>query len=300
MVQPVTGYEYFTLDVFTKDRFAGNSLAVVNDADGLDDEQMQKIAQEFNLAETVFVLPPENSENNARLRIFTPTRELPFAGHPTLGAAVLLAQFSSIKGELLLEQQVGVVPVTVEVDAQGLAYAEFTAARLPVEIENVPSNSLIADVLGIDENNIGFGLHKSCVFDAGNAPLFVPVKSRQVLAGVKPGQDKWERLGRAGEFGVYIYCRGTNGFAQFHARLFSLEGSIVEDPVTGSAAVAFAGVLNEALMLEDGEHDWIISQGEDMGRPGKIYLKCKVEQSKIVTVKIGGHALRMSRGVITV
>ncbi len=305
MGQMVTGCEYFTLDVFTTERFGGNPLAVVNEADQLSDEVMQKIATEFNLSETVFVLRASDQENTAKLRIFTPTRELPFAGHPTIGTAILLAEMGSDFSQdwsktIKFEENIGVVHVEVSKTLGGPTYGELTAAKMPEYVGGEPDHDIVANALGISVQDIGFGLHKVAVYDAGNAPLFVPLASREALEKINPKSGNWADLGQGGEFGIYAYCRGNNGSEEFHARLFGPEHGIVEDPATGSAAVAFAGALKEALVLEDGDHSWVIHQGEDMGRPSRIDLKAVVTGGEVVAVKVGGNALRVSRGVIAV
>ncbi len=305
MGQMVTGCEYFTLDVFTTERFGGNPLAVVNEADRLSDQVMQKIACEFNLSETVFVMRASSPENTAKLRIFTPTKELPFAGHPTIGTAILLAEMGADflndwTKTIRFEEQIGLVQVEVTKTTDQPAYGELTAARMPEYVGGEPENDRVASALGIKAKDIGFGLHKVAIYDAGNAPLFVPLASREILEKISPNLQDWENLGVAGDFGIYAYCRGGNGSQEFHARLFGPENGIVEDPATGSAAVAFAGALNEALVLENGDHSWVIHQGEDMGRPSRIDLKAVVSDGELVEVKVGGNALRVSRGVIAV
>jgi len=310
MLQPVAGLEFFTLDVFTTERFRGNPLAVVNEADCLSDEQMQTIAAEFNLSETVFVLKPEGPDNTAAVRIFTPSKELPFAGHPTIGTAILLtelgADFSrNLKKTIRLEEKIGLVSVEVQKKEGGPAYAQLSAVKMPRKILEVPDNSLVAAALNIKPDDIGFGLHKVTMYEAGNSPLFVPVASRQLLADVRPdlaawGSLGWDGLGEAGNFGIYVYYRGKNGCDEFHTRFFGLEVGIIEDPATGSAVVPFAGALNEALMLEDGEHSWAVHQGEDMGRASRLDLNVKIKDSAVIEIKVGGNAVRVSRGVISV
>jgi trans-2,3-dihydro-3-hydroxyanthranilate isomerase len=302
--QPVLGLEYFTLDVFTNQRFGGNPLAVVMDADRLDDALMLQIAAEFNLSETVFVCKAREAENDAWLRIFTPTRELPFAGHPVLGAAMLVGELGSdmsrdLRKTVRLDVSVGVVSVLVSRRAGGGVYCQLDAAKLPVKVGKVPDDQVIADALGIDVARIGYGLHRACRYDAGNAPLFVPVEARAVLAHINVDQSAWQSLEKAGEFGIYAYCRGPVDSNRFHSRFFGPEHTIVEDPATGSAAVAFAGALNEALMLEDGTHRWQVMQGEDMGRPSQIDLVAQVDRGLLKSVKVGGGCVRVSRGVIS-
>lgn len=304
MGQPVLGLEFFTLDVFTDQRFGGNPLAVVLGADGLSDAQMALIAREFNLSETLFVQTPEDPANSAKVRIFTPTQELPFAGHPTVGAASLLADMGSdlsqaLDQEIRLEEKVGVVPVKVSRPVGEAIYGELTAAQLPAPLECEATARQVAAALSLAENDIGFGLHETCVFDAGNAPIFVPVASRNALAMAKPAAQDWSGLGTPGKFGAYVYCRAENKPDCFHARFFAPEVGVVEDPATGSAAVAFAGALNKALMLENGAHRWNILQGEDMGRPSLLELSVEVENSALMQVRVGGNSVRVSRGVLT-
>lgn len=305
MGQAVQGCEFFTLDVFTDQAFCGNPLAVVVDADHLSDQSMQLVAREFNLSETVFVTRPQNPSHNARMRIFTPTRELPFAGHPTIGTAVLLADLGTDRSKPLrttvrFEQQVGLVSVDVNRLVDEPAYAELRAASLPVSVTGVPDAPTVAAALSIEAKSIGYGLHEICRYEAGNAPLFVPLKSRKVLSDIQVSETHWPALGEAGSFGIYAYCRGDNGHSRYHARFFGPEVGVLEDPATGSAVVAMAGALHAALVPEDGLHHWTIKQGEDMGRPSHIDLKADIGGGEIKTVLLGGHAVRVSRGVIGV
>ena len=215
---------FFTLDVFTETALAGNPLAVVVDADGLDDQRMQAIAREFNLSETVFVLEPRNPVHSARVRIFTPTRELPFAGHPTIGAACLIghlrAQDMLGTGDLriVLEEPVGDVVCLVR-RRQGRALAaDFALPRLPERLEGAPTPAEIALGLGLTPDDIGFDRHQPSLFSAGAPFLFVPVRSLPAVARPRLGDMPWsQNLGPA----AYLYTREVveTGSA-FHARMF--------------------------------------------------------------------------------
>ena len=177
-------FSFHTLDVFTTEVFAGNPLAVVLDAQALDDAQMQKIAAEFNLSETVFVLPPDDEANTAKLRIFTPARELAFAGHPTVGTAILLADLFGIKDEVRLEEGVGLVPVTLAAREQGM-HAQFSAAVMPEPWTNVPSDKKIARALSLKDHQLGVR-HASCQ----------RVQSRQSSGAVCPAERPGHADGR--------------------------------------------------------------------------------------------------------
>ncbi|MCC2109686.1 MAG: PhzF family phenazine biosynthesis protein, partial [Hyphomicrobiales bacterium] len=186
---------FFTLDVFAKTPLEGNPLGVVVDAEGLNDAQMQRIAREFNLSETVFVLPARNPVNTARIRIFTPAMELPFAGHPTVGSAVLLASLRApeLAGArdltVVLEEEVGDVNCTVRLEKRGASFAYFDLPRLPEKIGAADARA-IADALALDEKDIGFDGHTPVVWSAGTPFCFVPVSGLDAIARARPDAQK--------------------------------------------------------------------------------------------------------------
>lgn len=290
-------YPFHTLDVFTTEVFTGNPLAVVLEAQSLDTEQMQKIAVEFNLSETVFVLPPEDEANTARLRIFTPDRELAFAGHPTIGTAILLADLFGLEGEVRLEEGVGLVPVALENREHG-TFAKLSAAVMPEPWTNVPSDKKIAAALSLKENQIGFGTHRASVFNPGNHPmLYVPLKDRKALAEAKISMADWPALGAAGAFLAYLYCEGKAGSGvSYHARAYTPLTGIFEDPATGSAAAGFPGPLLSYEGPWEGTGQWVIMQGEDMGRPSRIELEADAVKGSLKAIRVGGHAVMVSAG----
>ncbi len=294
--------EFHTLDVFTDTRFGGNPLAVVLDADELSADAMQTIAREFNLSETVFVMAAAEAANSARVRIFTPARELPFAGHPTVGCAVLLAEMGREEGDVFestirLEEKVGLVEVLVRRLGPEPAYGELTAARLPEPCGKVPSTEKIAAALSLAPIDIGFGSHCPGLYTAGNAFLFAPLASRSALARAKVDTAGWEALAEAVGVGVYLYCAG-DGPADYHARLYAPGSGVVEDPATGSAAAAMPGALLVAGALNAGVNAVTIAQGEDMGRPSLIRLFADIEGGAITQVRVGGQAVRVSSGLV--
>jgi trans-2,3-dihydro-3-hydroxyanthranilate isomerase len=294
--------KFHTLDVFTKDALAGNPLAVVLDCDGLDDRAMQAIAREFNLSETVFVFEPRDPVNTARLRIFTPGRELPFAGHPTVGTAVLLAQLRA--PELLAQQDLRVVVEEGVGDIVCVARhrpnqapaAYFTLPRLPEPAGEAPPIETLALRLDLDPGDIGFGAHRPTVYSAGNPFLFAPIASRAALAKARPNAHAW---GAGGDPGVFLYTReAERSDSSFRARMFAAGLGVVEDPATGSAVAAFAGVLMRFEKPADGETTYIVEQGFEMGRPSLISLGLEIEGDALRSATIGGSAVMISQGTI--
>jgi trans-2,3-dihydro-3-hydroxyanthranilate isomerase len=297
---------YHVLDVFTDTRFGGNPLAVVLDADQLDGKRMQTIAREFNLSETVFVLKPENAAHTARVRIFTPAKELPFAGHPTVGTGVLLAGLrapaGAVSGDALvvLEEQIGPVRVGVRQRAGTAPFGEFDAPRLPKESGVLPSAERLAAALGLIPSEIGFENHKPTRYSAGNTFAFVPLAGLEAMEKARIATTHWDAALPDGT-GAFLYCRQTlHTTSAFHARMFSPAMGVPEDPATGSAAAAFAGVIHRFDTLPDGAHKRVIEQGFEMGRPSLIELSLGIGAGQRETVRIGGHAVRVAEGRIEV
>lgn len=297
---------YHILDVFTEHRFSGNPLAVVLAADHLDQGRMQDIARELNLSETAFVLAPDNAAHSARMRIFTPSRELPFAGHPTVGTAALLAELKTPEhnGErdaiIALEQTIGIVRVGVRSRNGAAPFAEFDAPRLPAEAGALPSIDRLAAGVGLMPSEIGFENHKPACFAAGNAFAFIPVTTMEALAKARVNGEHWTAaFEEQGLVGAYLYTRQcAHTGSAFHARMFAPGVGVPEDPATGSAAVCLAGVVHQFDDLPDGVHRRVIEQGFEMGRPGYITLALTVLGGKLANVRIGGHAVRVAEGMI--
>lgn len=293
---------FVTLDVFTAERFTGNPLAVVLDAEGLDTATMQTIAKEFNLSETVFVFPPTEPRQRADIRIFTPGRELPFAGHPTVGTAVLLAILDQ-EGQpgaaaFGLREQVGIVPCAVEVQDGMSGAARFRLPRLPFTWGEGKDSATCAWALGLDPTEIGFDRHVPSRHSAGVAYDLVPVASLEALAKSKPQGEAFDKaFGDSDHPAPYVYARMPQAEGlRFRARMFGLGMGIPEDPATGSAAAAFAGALMQCEPLGDGEHNIVIEQGVEMGRPSEIALQMVIKNGELVSAEIGGSAVLVSRG----
>jgi trans-2,3-dihydro-3-hydroxyanthranilate isomerase len=295
---------FYTLDVFADRPLAGNPLAVVLDSEGLDTPDMQAIAREFNLSETTFVTEPRDPVNTAGLRIFTPGRELPFAGHPTIGSAVTIAFVRAPemlgRGELqiVLEEEVG--PVRCGVRRKGSVYfASFALTALPFTVPGVPEVAEVAGGLGLDASDIGFDRHKISRYSCGTPYTFVPVAGLNAISRAVPAGSSFRDV--FGEMGAFLYTRETTSPDHaVHARMFAPQFGIPEDPATGSAAAAFAGVAREFEKPEDGVHAITIEQGFEMGRPSLIQLTMEIRGGELVAGEIGGSAVIVSQGTIDV
>lgn len=296
--------QFHTLDVFTDRRFGGNPLAVVHEADALTSEQMQQIARELNLSETVFVLKADNPAHSAKVRIFTPESEVPFAGHPTIGTAILLAELRTpiVNGErdaiIALEQPIGIVRVGVRLRAGEAHFAEFDAPRLPEKTGTLVSRDRLADAIGLLPREIGFENHTALRFYSGNTFAFIPVATLEAIAKARISGAHWASAFPENEVdGVYLYTRQcVHKASAFHARMFAPKFGIPEDPATGSATVGFAGVVNEFDDLPDGAHKRVIEQGYEMDRPSTIVLTLVIEGGGLDIVRIGGNAVRVAEG----
>ena len=302
-------YAFHTLDVFTATRFSGNPLAVVLDADPLSTAEMQKIARELALSETVFVLAAENPAHSAKMRIFTPTQEVPFAGHPTVGTAILLTvlkgQFSSGEADALvvLEQNVGTVRVGVRLRPGEAPFAEFDAPKLPeLAPGSMPGVERLAAAVGLLPSEIGFENHQPSRSAAGNGFALIPVGTLEALGKAKVNRAQWQpAFADAAVIGAFLYtreCVHTN--SSFHARMFAPMVGVDEDPATGSAAICLAGAIAHFDRVPDGTHKRIIEQGFAMERPSFMTLSVSVRNGRLETVRLGGHAVRVTSGLIEV
>lgn len=296
---------YALLDVFTDRPLAGNALAVIRDGEGLDGRQMQAIAAELALSETVFLLPPTNPVHSARLRIFTPKAELPFAGHPTIGASVLLATDRHAAGAgpaeavLMLELEAGPIRCGAFL-RDGFGHAMIAAPHLPSETARAGDPLDIAAALGLDRREVGFENHLPVVYEAGVPFAFVPVHNLAVMARIEPRPSEWKKaFGACQE--VFCYTRETIGVGrQFHARMFAPALGIPEDPGTGAAVAALAGVVHRFDALPAGTHRAVIEQGFEMGRPSLITLEMEVSPLQLEAVRVGGDAVVIGEGELTV
>lgn len=284
--------------------FGGNQLAVFTDARGLDSDTMQAIAREMNLSETVFVLPPETTRGTRRLRIFTPGRELPFAGHPTVGSAFVLTAIGEVPldGELtriVFEEGVGPVDVTVRAKNGRPTFAQLSAAKLPEFGPPPPSAEIIASVLSLDAADIESGDARAPRAVSCGVPfLFVTVRDLDALSRIRVNTERWERhIASYWATDIYVLTH-TTGEADIRARMFAPDLGIAEDPATGGAATALAGYILPSN-TEDGVLRWTIHQGVEMGRPSTIYLEADIVSGAIAAIRVGGASVLVSEGALT-
>jgi len=285
--------EFHTLDVFTTTPFAGNPLAVVLNAKDLTTAQMQTIAREFNLSETIFVQPPQNPAHTAKVRIFFPTAEIPFAGHPTIGCAILLAEEShtgDFETLITLEEEAGLVPVTVRRQSTDIT-AEFTAPVIPYPTNHQPDPALLAKALDLTPADLG--PHKPGVHEGGPRFLYAPIRTLQALAKARPIEPHWSALmAAAGVDSAYLYTATKD----YQARMFSPTAGIPEDPATGSATALLASQLLANGALQDGSTTLHLCQGVEMGRPSELRMTIDVANGQLQAVRIAGSALRIGQG----
>ena len=289
-------FNYLILDVFTSERLKGNPLAVVLNADPLLDNQMQAIAAEFNLSETVFIKRPQAVKHTAAVRIFTPTVELPFAGHPTVGAAVVLG-LQTRSSAIRIEEQVGLITCVMDRIEKRMGFARFALPKLPEEVGPAPDKLKVAHALGVEEADIGCGIYQPAVYSAGVTFYLVPVRNSAVLRRVKPERRGWTDVFPLGHNMVYVFTetpeeRGND----LAARMFAPSLGVGEDPATGSAAAALIGLL--ARHGGGGQTEVVLRQGHEMGRPGRILVQYRNEDGRLVHGGIGGHAVIVGEGVL--
>jgi trans-2,3-dihydro-3-hydroxyanthranilate isomerase len=288
---------FATLDVFTGKRFAGNPLAVVFDGDGLAAATMQAIAREFGHPETVFVLKPEQTGSTARVRIFTPAREMPFAGHPTVGTALVLTLRRGAGTEVNLEEKIGLVRCQVAPEGPDHGRASFMVPSLPEVSGEAASREAIAAALGLDAGDIGFAGHQPQKWSAGNSFTFVPVRNIDAVRRCRIDDAQWDAAFEG--VGAFVFSDETEDIAHdFHARMFAPRAGVREDPATGSAAAAFAGFCARGLPVGDGEHHFMIEQGYEMGRASLIELSVTMRGGALVSAAVGGPAIIVTEGTI--
>jgi len=291
--------QFITADVFTDQPFGGNPLAVLTDARGLTTEQMQRLAREFNLSETVFVLPPDDPAHDQRLRIFVPAAEIPFAGHPTIGTALILAHQGvfDLAGEevsIVFDMAAGPVPVTIALDNGRPMSATLTAPQLPT-IGEAPSKEIMANILSLAPDQIV----KTGAASTGNPFLMVQVTDRTALGQSRINSAALDRHGD--ELFVkepFVFTDDAPSGFDFQARMFAPLAGIPEDPATGSAVASFGGWLGHHDPQEDGRIKKVIAQGVEMGRPSRLEVDINKKQGAVTAVRVSGRAVLISEGEI--
>lgn len=292
-------YDYCTLDVFTDQTFGGNPLAVVLEARGLETATMQAIAREFNYSETTFVLPPSDPAHTAHVRIFTPGGELPFAGHPTVGTAFALAALGRIRPEvhdLVFEEGVGPVPVRIERPAAGgVGRCTLTAAQPPARLATLDDRAALAAMLALGLDDVAADAE---VWSCGVPFLVVPLASVTALERARLDPDRWRGL-LGGFVTEKVYPIARAGADRWRVRMFAPGVGAAEDPATGSAAAALAGWLARHESVNDGLHRWRILQGQEIGRPSLIELDYAQRGIEATVVRVGGSAVLVTRGSLS-
>jgi len=303
----VARYRFYTADVFTDEVFGGNPLAVFPDARGLDSQRMQRIAREMNLSETVFVQPPSAAAFDRKLRIFTPANELPFAGHPTVGAACVLAATGEFGPEtdtrqVVFEEGVGRVPVWIRRQQGRPAFAQFVIEHPPEFGPDPPPMPELASVLSLQPWDLADDTPEPKAISSGVPFLFIPVKNREALRRARVHHERWERLLSASWApSLYVFTfDAERSDAQVRARMFAPGLGVPEDPATGSAAAALAGYLALMQRGRTGPMRWVIEQGCEMGRPSRIELEADLVAGFVATIRVGGTSVMVSEGWMNV
>jgi len=289
---------YHLLDVFTDKQMEGNPLAVVSRADHIKTWMMQKIANEFALSETIFLMEPKVGRHTAGVRIFTPQNELPFAGHPLIGGAVFLGS-SQRSTAIRLEVEIGIVTCIMDRLTKNSGLARFKLPQLPKKIRDAPNASQIAQTLGLNEEQIGFDDYAPACYSAGIEYVLIPVKDQQALTSIKLQRRGWAQVYGAFDVAIYVFCPSEDASeADFNARMFDFKLPRVEDPATGSAAAALIGLLADTSGDENLKRTFFVAQGHDMGRPSFIEAQVGKKNGVLVHAGMGGKAIVIGEGVL--
>jgi trans-2,3-dihydro-3-hydroxyanthranilate isomerase len=295
-------YRYFTCDVFTATRFGGNQLAVLPAATGLSDRRMQQIAREFNFSETTFVLPPE-AGHTRRVRIFTPTTELPFAGHPNVGTAFVLATLGELGPldrpvRVTFEERAGPVPITIE-RRDGLIRCELSAPER-LTLGRSLSPEILAASVSLAPEDVVSSTHPPHVASVGVRFLMAELRDRGALERARPRADRFDALAADGMTpDVHLYVRSGDEF-DIRARMFAPLDGVPEDPATGSANVALGALLAGYDPKPSGSFRWRIAQGVEMGRPSVMEVAAEKRDGEVVEARVGGASVMVSEGMIEV
>lgn len=296
-------HRFYTLDVFTDQAFGGNPLAVFPDGANVPEERMLDVTREFNLSETVFVLPPDDPAHARKLRIFTPGGELPFAGHPTIGTTHLLAAIGAVptvEGDnaFVLEEGVGPIRVRARVIGGNVEFAQLSAARMPERLPKTAEVEEIAAALSLTANDFVDDGVGPATFSCGVPFLFARLRDIAAVRRAKLNQAAWERgLTPRGINEMYFFAEGGEfPGSDIHARMFAPGFGIPEDPATGGAAVALAGYLRDLRQPGDGTVRWTIEQGVEMGRPSLLRLEADISNGAISGVRLGGQSVIVTEG----
>jgi trans-2,3-dihydro-3-hydroxyanthranilate isomerase len=297
-------YRFSTCDVFTDTRFGGNQLAVLPEAEGLSDSQMQQIAREFNFSETTFVLPPRAGHDRL-VRIFTPPREVPFAGHPNIGTAFVLAAMGELGSletprRVTFEEHAGLVPIAVHGRGGERIWCELAAPQ-GLTLGRAVAPELVAAAVSLRPAEVVTVAHQPRVASTGLPFLIAELSDRAALERARPDIAAFERLLAEGLPSPYllVYTRTSDGF-DIRQRMFAPTEGIPEDPATGSAACALAALLCHLKEAAGGAFAWRIAQGVEIGRPSVIEARAEKRAGTVAGVWVGGDSVLVTRGTIEV
>jgi trans-2,3-dihydro-3-hydroxyanthranilate isomerase len=301
--------KFYQADVFTEDPFGGNPVAVFPDAHGLSDHQLQQIAREMNLSETVFVLPPTDQAAVVRLRIFTPTQEIPFAGHPVLGTFYVLAQLGLVAAtegitRVMQECNIGLFPVELHAREGALTHVVMTQPKPEFlgPVDDMEDVYKIAGALGLPKYTITDMKWPIEVVSTGLPVLIVPVRSLTAVRSIQPDASAiMDICGRFGANGIMVFTTVTvEPSATVHARMFAPSIGILEDPATGSASGALGAYLVQKGVVDVAPTtDIVVEQGYEIERPSQIFVRVESDDDIIKTVKVGGQCVMVLEGTLT-
>jgi trans-2,3-dihydro-3-hydroxyanthranilate isomerase len=296
--------QFQTVDVFTGRQFAGNPLAVVLNAEGLSTGQMQAIAAEFNLAETTFVRPPKDAAHTAEVRIFTPRSEMPFAGHPNVGTAFVLARAGASYGRpidggsVIFEEKAGLVPIEILRDGATVVGAKLASPQ-PLSVGAEIAGELVTSACGVSLADIESTNHHPCIASCGAPFILAELNSRAALAAASPNSDVFRlEVTKHPAVSIMLYTQVNEGDIDIRARMFAPHLNIPEDPATGSANVALIGLLAKLRPEPDLSLSKTIAQGVEMGRPSMLRAEAEKKNGVVTATFIGGHCVPVMSGTI--
>jgi trans-2,3-dihydro-3-hydroxyanthranilate isomerase len=299
-------YAYETVNVFTGERFGGNPLAVLTDARGLTDEQMQAIARDFNLSETTFVLPPDNPQHHARVRIFTPAAELPFAGHPNVGTGFVLSRAMDNPPEhLVFEEIAGLVRVHIQRGPDRAITGARISAPHSLSIGDAVPTETVAACASLTSADFLTNAHDPLVASVGTEFVIAEVASLEALTRAAPDIAAFRRAGESSgsgqlRFALLLYVRRDGDATRLRARMFAPLGGVLEDPATGSACAALAALLTSMAPGEDVDLHYEIEQGVEMCRPSLLIASGRKTAEGPVEATVAGSCVMAARGTLEV
>jgi len=296
-------YQFYTCDVFTDKQFCGNQLAVLPDARGLSTKQMQQIAREFNFSESTFVFPPEDG-GTRKVRIFTPVAEMPFAGHPNIGTACVLASIgalddSSIASGIIFEEKAGPVLITFRSSDDEHLWCELKAPE-KFSMGKIMPVEAVAVAVSLSPDDIVVNTHPPLITSVGLPFLMVELRDLEALERAAANIDGMKNLISLGITpDIHLYIHSDDNF-DIRARMFAPLDGVPEDPATGSANCALAGLLAHCSEKDSSQFSWRVAQGVEMGRPSILEVRAEKQAGVVISVHIGGNCVMVSEGILTI